>query len=231
MCELKRMFKAEDGAVLALVAICLVVLIGMAALAIDLGQLYVGRQRAQNVCDAAALAGARFLTGSSDCTAPGGPAATAAVSCADANNGAISSWQLNGLEVTFPLEVFYDYDPDTPVAVELGEAIRAKGYVTVNFGFARIFGFDSKDVYASATAVMTGFCSDLYVPLAASDKTIFGDETHPPMQFGELYTLHWMDWQSSTMGPGNYGSLRLVDEDSGANDYRMRLEGSYQTPI
>jgi len=216
---------------LALVAICLVVLIGMAALAIDLGQLYVGRQRAQNVCDAAALAGAPFLTGSSDCTTPGGPAATAAVSCADANNAAISSWQLNGLEVTFPLEVFYDYDRDTPVAVGLGDAIRAEGYVTVNFGFARIFGFETKDVHASATAILAELCSDLYVPLFASDKSIFGDSTHDPMQFDTLYTLHFTSWKASSMGPGNYGSLRLVAEDSGAKVYRTRLEGDYEEPI
>ncbi|MDW7711807.1 MAG: TadG family pilus assembly protein [Deferrisomatales bacterium] len=51
----------EKGAVLVLVAILLVVFIGMAALAVDLGYLYVVRNELQNAADAGALAGARFL--------------------------------------------------------------------------------------------------------------------------------------------------------------------------
>lgn len=48
----------DDGAVLALVAISAVALVGMLALAIDLGMLYTARSEAQRAADAAALAGA-----------------------------------------------------------------------------------------------------------------------------------------------------------------------------
>jgi len=220
---LKSTLKSEGGAVLVLVAVCLVVLIGMAALAIDLGQLYVARQRAQNVCDAAALAGAPFLTGSSDCTALDGPAATAARKCAAANNETVSSWQLNGLQVTFPLEVFYDYDRDTPVPVELGEAIRAEGYVTVNFGFARIFGFDTKDVAASATAVLgpaRRIPSNPLIPISLSDQISYQD-----YEFGHEYEFGVVpQWQEGFLGPGNWLSLRF-EGDSGEKDYINRLAG------
>src|SRR4051794_7298964 len=53
------------GAVLPLVAICTIALMGMLALAIDIGMVAVARSQAQNAADSAALAGARTITGSS----------------------------------------------------------------------------------------------------------------------------------------------------------------------
>ena len=49
------------GVSVVIVAICLVMLIGFAALAIDVGYLYSTRNELQNVADAAALAGAGYL--------------------------------------------------------------------------------------------------------------------------------------------------------------------------
>ncbi len=51
----------QRGAVIALVAIFMVVLVGLAAVAIDLSHLYVVRNELQNAADAGALAGARVL--------------------------------------------------------------------------------------------------------------------------------------------------------------------------
>ena len=53
--------KDRTGAVAIMVALLLIVFIGFAALAIDLGHLYVVRNELQNGADAGALAGARFL--------------------------------------------------------------------------------------------------------------------------------------------------------------------------
>jgi Flp pilus assembly protein TadG len=53
--------KDKTGAVAIMVALLLIVFIGFAALAIDLGHLYVVRNELQNAADAGALAGARFL--------------------------------------------------------------------------------------------------------------------------------------------------------------------------
>ncbi len=49
--------KSESGQVMAFLAICFVVLMGFAALAIDGGMLYSDRRHAQNAADASALAG------------------------------------------------------------------------------------------------------------------------------------------------------------------------------
>lgn len=58
---LEKMRKKEEGAVLVLVAVLLTVLLGLTALAVDLGLAYFQRQRLQNACDAAALAAATAL--------------------------------------------------------------------------------------------------------------------------------------------------------------------------
>ena len=51
----------QKGAVIVMVAILMVVLIGCAALAVDVGYLYVARTELQRAADAGALAGAQGL--------------------------------------------------------------------------------------------------------------------------------------------------------------------------
>src|SRR5688572_21867072 len=55
--------KARRGTVLPMVVICLVALMGLLALAIDIGMVAVARSQAQNAADAAAMAGARTFNG------------------------------------------------------------------------------------------------------------------------------------------------------------------------
>ena len=62
--SIKHMAIAEtkqQGSVILIVALCMFLFIGLAALAIDIGYLYTTRNELQNVADAAALAGARYL--------------------------------------------------------------------------------------------------------------------------------------------------------------------------
>jgi hypothetical protein len=55
--EVLKRKKGEEGQVLAFLAICFVVLLGFAALAIDGGMVYSDRRHAQNAADASSLAG------------------------------------------------------------------------------------------------------------------------------------------------------------------------------
>ncbi|GJQ54127.1 MAG: hypothetical protein HKUEN07_06960 [Rhodocyclaceae bacterium] len=55
--------RREGGVVAIIVALSLVVLVGFAGLALDLGKLYVAKSELQNSADACALAAARELTG------------------------------------------------------------------------------------------------------------------------------------------------------------------------
>ena len=58
----RRFFQAKrKGTVIVMVAILMVVLIGCAALAVDVGYLYVARTELQRAADAGALAGAQGL--------------------------------------------------------------------------------------------------------------------------------------------------------------------------
>jgi len=96
--------------------------------------------------------------------------------------------------------------------------------VRVNYGFARIFGFDTKDVWASATAVLgpkKTLTSDLLIPILLSDQIayqdfLFGDER----EFGVVE-----DWQTGFLGPGNWLSARF-EGDQGEADYIDRLAGT-----
>ncbi|NLP25307.1 MAG: hypothetical protein GX382_12420, partial [Syntrophomonadaceae bacterium] len=53
--------KSEQGSAIALVAIGMVVMIGVAALALDAGQLFINRARLVNALDSGVLAGAQYL--------------------------------------------------------------------------------------------------------------------------------------------------------------------------
>jgi Flp pilus assembly protein TadG len=62
--EIRRVRKNERGQTLILVALCIVSLLGMAALAIDVVSLYAARSECQRAADAAALAGAEAFVSS-----------------------------------------------------------------------------------------------------------------------------------------------------------------------
>lgn len=56
-----KKIKNQNGVSAIIVAICMVMLVGFMALAIDVGHLYVAHNELQNAADAGALAGARYL--------------------------------------------------------------------------------------------------------------------------------------------------------------------------
>jgi len=105
----------------------LTALLGVAALAIDVGMMTLARQRAQNVADAAALAGAGN-------TAP----ATAASQVIAANN--------SGTATAFQ---------GATVALGTGNAVTVQGYVNAPLSFAPAVGYapQSKDGLANTLSV------------------------------------------------------------------------------
>ncbi|AOK61626.1 hypothetical protein WM29_20910 [Burkholderia ubonensis] len=68
-----RSRKKQEGAVAITVALSMIILLGIAALAIDIGNLLVARNELQNAADAAAMAGAGCLIRRAEC---GNPAAS-----------------------------------------------------------------------------------------------------------------------------------------------------------
>ena len=144
------------GAIIPLMAILLVGLIGVAALAVDIGALTIAKNQAQSVADAAAFAGARTLNGKAD------------------NNIAQVPYAINSTVSKMlvldqaPSQVEYDlgtysYDPNIRnFKTNLGSGSKKDGesysavQVTVknnpSAAFAKIFNISSFAVNAKATA-------------------------------------------------------------------------------
>lgn len=146
--------RAERGMSLALVAASMVVLLAVAALAIDLGMLYVARNEAQRAADAAALAGAYvFIT--SGCTSSGGcyaggsqetVARQQAETIGDSNTIVGQDATIEDSDITFSYPT--SEEPQITVVVER-TAARGNAVPTI---FAKMFGVFQSDVSASATA-------------------------------------------------------------------------------
>src|SRR5579864_2379811 len=120
------------GATQVMVAVALPALLGMGALAVDIGHMVVAKQHLQQVCDAAARAGGTALP--TDATGDGGAGAVqAAEQCA----------QVNGVKV--------QAQPQAPQG-SAGWQLQVTATQAVPMAFARIWGWDCRSVQAQATA-------------------------------------------------------------------------------
>lgn len=131
----KTSSKDERGAATVLVAILLVVLLGMAALVVDVGAAYAEKSQLQNGADAAALAIAQ------DC-ADGTCFAPAATGQDFANSN--SNDTISGSTVTFP----------AANTVRVVTAAQEPGATGAGFSlfFARVLGMETTDIGAAAEA-------------------------------------------------------------------------------
>jgi hypothetical protein len=143
--SLARLRDDERGAVLAIVAITLIALLGMLVLTFDLGRGVALKRNMVNAADAGALAAAR------ECgLAHGEPSAMAAAGELVADNNDAAT--VTGLEI----------NPDPAVCSGAGNpdpdgrnTVTVTVTVPQEYFFAQIFGFDSGEVVASATAEWT----------------------------------------------------------------------------
>jgi Flp pilus assembly protein TadG len=177
--------KDQKGVTAVIIALLLVVFMGMAALAIDLGHLYVVKNELQNAADAGALAGARVLynnNGTSVNTGANQVAHDAAEANSSENVPVEVIWNGNNLtddaqrghwqfststftpnNATAPVDLWsvsaedLDADPDFINAVRV--TARRNNTPAASF-FARIFGYNSFQRQASAVAYI-GFAGSL----------------------------------------------------------------------
>jgi len=149
----------ERGVTLALVALAMVAIIGMAALSIDIVALYLAREEAQRSADAAALAAARILSLSGMTGDSTGASGSWPLACAAATQAAQAVAQqngVNGLSVpTAQITVTYPNNPGCAQAPVFGVNPQVTVKVTrqnLPAFFARIWGSKSNQVSATATA-------------------------------------------------------------------------------
>lgn len=161
--------RSQCGAVIVMVALLLVVFVGFAAMAIDIGRLLVVRNELQNAADAAALAGASNLVPQNPPASPAPPAWAMATTVADdaiglnkSENSVLADCEVStgywnydhspsGLQGTGITPGPRDF-PAIRVAVRRSEG--NNGGPVRNL-FAAIIGIRTSDVAAAATAVMT----------------------------------------------------------------------------
>ena len=153
-------FRNERGSVLALVTLLLIVFLGLAALAIDLGLLFVARGEAQRAADAAAHAGAgHFISAPQDEEG--------------ARDQAIAFGERNlvrGQPASIDRYEDIDVDLDDQLVRVRAHRITERGN-PVSTLFAGVLGFRTTDVAASAAAqVMTAAMAECVLPMALPDR-------------------------------------------------------------
>ncbi len=147
--SLRRILKETKGQAFAIVALSLPVLVGGAAIAVDVGHMYVAKSVMQNAVDAGSRAGASVL-------AEGG-------SQADANTAA-TSYALENLST-------YSYvaNVEPTVTFPTSDSVNVTITHAVPLFFAPVFGIDTADVSSVATAGLSNVSSvepNTLVPLA-----------------------------------------------------------------
>lgn len=150
--ERQKKRSRERGISLFLVAVSLVVLAGMAAMAIDLASLYVARNEAQRAADAGALAGAkRFVD--SGFFAGFVPQSTAeGMARQEAKTIAAQNLVSNQFALVQDGDVTFDFsNPDNPRITVYVERSAARSNAVPTF-FAKALGVIQADVSAAATA-------------------------------------------------------------------------------
>jgi Flp pilus assembly protein TadG len=152
--------RARRGAVLPILAICLVSLMGFLALAIDIGMMAVARNQAQNAADGAALAGARALNGRSSMNFNVSGALAQATTTATSNsilNSPITNAQLSTLQAGI-----YQYNPSAgrfqavfgaaPTGTQSYGCVQVSILTQQPTVFAKVMGVNSMTIGATATA-------------------------------------------------------------------------------
>jgi Flp pilus assembly protein TadG len=146
------------GSVLPLVVVCLVALVGLVALAIDVGMMMVARTQCQNAADAAAMVGARSLTGDLSTNNNYAGAGPAAVAAAGTNQILSQPVQPGQVSVTIGS---YSYDPVSggfvihPSSKDPNEnwtLVEATVSYTGSTFFGGVFSMTAYNLSATATA-------------------------------------------------------------------------------
>lgn len=183
----------ESGQVLMLSVLLLPILLGMCAMAVDLGSYAAHRRQLQNTADAVALAASQDL--------PNASAATASAQAWAAKNG------INWSDVTVVVTPVGPGNPNPKVSVDISR--------THFFSFMRALGVSSRDVSAHAAAVKTSpqGLGNL-VPWSVRQTVVTSSTS------GSLLTIKYDATNSSN---GNFGALALdgtgasVYQDSAKN--------------
>ena len=169
----RHLLADRGGAVLVLVAFGLVVFLGMAALAIDIGLLYVARSEAQRAADAAAHAGAGFYQ--INRARPDAVEATRAFTVAFAENNDVRGQPVR-LDGASDVDVLPDEGLVRVRVRRTDDGIDGP----IPTLFARALGFREVEVSASAAAqIFAARAAGCMLPVALPDRWARDDGSFP----------------------------------------------------
>ena len=188
----------ERGGVIIMVALALVVLLGMTALVVDVGGMYLARRQMVNAADAAALAGAHVDNNNEQ----------------QARRAAEDFALINGAE---------NFDRNADVFFsDNNRVITARTSKNVDFTFAKALGFDATNIGAVASAKL--FPANGLVPFGKLGEyddgnwKIYGDDPEDGyLKEGDKVQLKYERWQQSDLESGNFGYVRLPGQQGGSD--------------
>jgi Flp pilus assembly protein TadG len=239
--------RQSRGSALVFVAIVMVAMLGFAALAIDVGAIYTARAQCQNAADAGALAGAGYMLTLNSLN----PGATNRI-----KQRAVDFSNLNKV-LSDPVTIL-----STDVTVDLNlkrctvcvPRTTARGNPVPTF-FARVFGRNTVDVSACATAeIANAQVSNCIKPWALPDAFVDGngngaydsgeyyaqgvtsygtDYRHNGFDVGVQLTVKQAD-PGAAIAPGQFFPIDLPIPDSpdtGGERYRDNITTCNPTPV
>lgn len=173
-----RRARDESGQVLMIAALLLPILLGMAAMAVDVGGYAAHRRQLQNAADAIALAASKDLPDASD-------AQTSAMLWANKNG---IKWE----DIDFQVVPVSTSNPNPKVVVKIER--------NHEFSFMKVLGIDNKDVGAKAAAIKTS-------PGGVAGLAPFGvtEAVQLAAEPGDIVTLKY---DANNPKNGNFGPLR-----------------------
>lgn len=175
----RRAFRGENGQIMVLFALCLTVLLGMVALAVDGGYTYLGRRWMQNGADAGSLAAARFMSQTWTGGAP-------TVSSSDTYRVAVYYVAQNASSASNPTVRLQYLDQNSAIVGEYpGEipdstrGVRVTATANLRAGFAALLGIPFLHPKANAAAMFgpAGKASSLGSAPIAVDASLQGDRS------------------------------------------------------
>ena len=216
----------QRGAIVPMMAGALVAILGVTALAVDVGNAFRHKALLQNGLDAAALSGAKVLNTTSDVLAAEQEARTVVKTNAALSGSGELFGQLQDESVSLSVEfssTLYPFTNGTTPA----RYIRIKAQdVSVSGYFARVLGLER---FALAGSAVAGPSPTLFEACNVVPMMVCGDSSAPHYGYtpGEVVQLKSAAGQDSEVGPGNFQLIRL-DDSTGANDLRHAMAGSYE---
>jgi Flp pilus assembly protein TadG len=215
--------------VLALFVVAMAVILGIVGLALDGAHAMLNKTRLQNAVDAAALSAAKTLdaTKGDEVLADAAARSMFSQNASDAGNDEMAASYASG-DINIAVAFSATLHPFVP-------GIAPSHYVRVtatNFSlpawFIRVFGFNEKNVGASAVA---GPSPTIQTACNLAPMMVCGDPTAAPedhfgYKIGQADVLKTASGGSSEVGPGNFQLIRLGDSTGGA-DIRTNMAGSF----